>query len=108
VGNVDPNEMFFIADRSSWGPGDKTIDGNILKLVAIQKSRRTRRKKRTIYVYHIANSNIIVYNRRANGFYFMRMALKPANIERYFEVFVKPPLTDAEKKWLKLYDYEIV
>jgi len=99
--------MFFRADRDTWGHDEKTIAGNVLKLVAIQKSRRSR-KKRTVYIYHIANTNIIVYNRSRHGVFFMRMAMRPANIARYFDVFVRPPLTLAEKQWLKSYDYALV
>jgi len=99
--------MFFLADKETWGRDEKTIAGNVLKLVAIQKSRR-KRKKRTVNVYHIANTNIIVYNRSRHGVYFMRMAMRPANIKRYFDVFVRPPLTDAERQWLRIYDYELV
>jgi len=99
--------MFFLADRETWGSDKKTITGNVLRLVAIQKSRRTK-KKRTVYVYHIANTKIIVYNRSKHGVYFMRMAMKVTNMAKYFDVFVRPPLTLAEKQWLKLYDYVIV
>ena len=83
----------------------KTINGNEVVLVATQPSRRTRRKGRTNHIYHIKATNVVVYNRSRNGVFFMRMALRPQNVSRYYDVFVRPPLSDKEKEWLERYDY---
>ncbi len=105
LANVDPNSMFFRADSTDF---PKTINGNRVILVAIQESRRTKRRKRTNYIYHIESTNIIVYNRSRNGMLFMRMAIRPQNISRYHDIFVKIPLTLKEKEWLERYDYHLV
>ncbi len=99
---VDPNQMFFRADSRSE---PKTINGNEVVLVATQPSRRRKRKGRTNYIYHIKATNVIVYNRSHDGILFMRMAIRPQNVSRYYDVFVRPPLTDKEKVWLERYDY---
>lgn len=103
MANLDPNQMMFRADR---GPG-KFINGMAVKLVAIQESRRARRK-RTVYVYNIVGTNIIVFNRSRNGIYFMKMAVRPQNVKAFYDTFVNPPQTDAEKVWLDRYDYVLV
>ena len=102
---VDPNQMFFRADPRSE---PKTINGNEVVLVATQPSRRRKRKGRTNYIYHIKATNVIVYNRSRDGILFMRMAIRPQNVSRYYDVFVRPPLSDKEKEWLERYDYILV
>ena len=101
--NLDPNQMMFKADK---GPG-KFISGNAVKHVATQLSRRTRRK-RTVYIYNIVGTEIIVFNRSLNGIYFMKIAVRPQNVKAFYDTFVKPPNTDAEKVWLERYDYVLV
>lgn len=108
MGNLDPNSMMFRADRGSINRAVRTINGNAVKLVAIQKSRRRRRKGRTKYIWHIQNTNIVVFNKSKNGIYFMRMAIRIQNIKRYHDVFVVEPLTDKEREWLERYDYVLV
>ncbi len=102
---VDPNQMFFRADSRSK---PKTINGNEVVLVATQPSRRRKRKGRTNYIYHIKATNVIVYNRSRDGILFMRMAIRPQNVSRYYDVFVRPSLSDKEKEWLARYDYILV
>lgn len=104
LAKLDPNSMMFRVDSRS---DPKTINGNFVRLVAIQKSRRTRRKGRINYIWHIENTNIIVFNKSRNGIYFMRMAIRPQNISRYYDVFVRLPLTEKEKEWLARYDYQL-
>lgn len=102
IGNIDPNKTFF---RSDSRRGPITINGKEVVLIATQPSRRTRRKGRTNYIYNIVTTNVMVYNRSSEGRMFMRMALRPQNISRYYDVFVRPPLTKQEKVWLERYDY---
>jgi len=47
------------------------------------------KKKRTIYVYHIAGTNVIIYNRARHGVYFMRIAFRPENVKKFFQIFVE-------------------
>lgn len=108
MGNLNPNSMMFRADRESLGQAVRTVNGNVVRLVAIQESRRTRRKGRTKYIWHIEGTNVVVYNRNRSGIYFMRMAIRIRNVNRYHDVFVKEPLTDKEKIWLERYDYVLV
>ncbi len=102
IGNIDPNKTFFRSDSRS---GPITINGKEVVRMATQPSRRTRRKGRTNYIYNIVTTNVMVYNRSRGGRFFMRMALRPQNISRYYDVFVRPPLTEQEKVWLERYDY---
>lgn len=105
--NIDPKTMMFVADKATHRLENKTILGNPVRLVAIQKSRRHKRK-RTIYVYHIVGTTEIIYNRSRHGIFFMSIAVRPQNKKNFFDVFVEPPLTDKEKEWLDLYDYKLV
>lgn len=104
---IAPSKLQFLADRNTWGSQTKSIDGKTVELVAIQDSRRTKRK-RTIYVYHIAGTNVIIYNRSRHGVYFMRIAYRPQNVKQFFQIFVEEPLTETEKQWLERNDYELV
>jgi len=105
--NIDPKKMMFIADRATRKHPHKTILGNAVRLVAIQKSRRFK-KKRTVYVYHIVGTTEIIYNRSRHGIFFMSLAVRPQNKRNFFDVFVEPPLTEKEEKWLERYDYVLV
>lgn len=104
---IDPSKMQFLADRKTWHSLTKTISGNVVRLVAVQKSRRFL-KKRTIYVYHIVGTTEIVYNRSRHGIFFMAIAIRPQNKKNFFDVFVAPPLTEKEQEWLDRYDYRLV
>ena len=102
IGNIDPHKTFFRSDSRS---GPITINGKEVVLMATQPSRRRKRKGRTNYIYNIVTTNVMVYNRSSEGRMFMKMALRPQNISRYYDVFVRPPLTEQEKVWLERYDY---
>ena len=104
---VDPNALMFRADRETRHQEVKKIDGQIVKHVATQESRRTRRK-RTVYVYNIEGTNIIVFNRGLHRNFFLKIAYRPQNMQNFFNTFVNPPLTDAEKDWLARYNYVLV
>ena len=104
---IDPKKMMFRADRNSYDSAIKTIGGKKVIPVAVQQSRRSK-KKRTNWIYHIEGTNIIVFNRSTEGIYFMRMALRTANINRYYNVFVNAPLTDDEIAWVEMYDYTLL
>ncbi|KKN76239.1 hypothetical protein LCGC14_0372650 [marine sediment metagenome] len=106
--NIDPNKMQFIADRETRRLENKTIAGNAVRLVAIQKSRRLKKRKRTNYVYHIVGTTEIIYNRSRHGIFFMSLAVRPQNKKNFFDVFVEPPLTEKEQEWLERYDYKLV
>jgi len=108
MAKIDPSKLQFLADRDTWRSETKTILGDTVRLVAVQKSRRRFRKKRTNYVYHIVGTTEIVYNRSRYGVYFMSIAYRPQNKKNFFDVFVNPPLTEKEIEWLKRYDYRLV
>lgn len=105
--NVSPDQLSFLADRNTWRNEVKTINGKAVVLVATQKSRRSK-AKRTINVFHVVGTNLIIYNRSRHGIFFMRIAFRPENMQQFFQTFVEPPLTEAEQKWLKLYDYVLI
>ena len=104
---VNPNALMFRADKEARTQTVKRIDGLHVNHVATQESRRTKRKK-TIYVYHIEGTNIIVFNRGLTRNFFMKIAFRPQNMKNFYNTFVNPPQTDAEKDWLKRYDYVLV
>jgi hypothetical protein len=101
---VDPNKTFFLADRNTWHQTTKQIDSMPVLHVATQVSRRSRRK-RTVHVWYIKGTGIVVYNRSRHGVYFMKMAIRPENMQNYFNTFVKAPQTPKELEWLKRHDY---
>ena len=107
MSNIDPDTTWFRADRKTWKSEHKTISDSPVRLVAIQKSRRGKRK-RTVYVYHIVGTKEIVYNRSRHGVFFMSIAVRPQNKKNFFDVFVEPPLTEKQKDWLDRYDYVLV
>jgi len=107
MANLDPNQMMFLADRSSRKSIVKTVDGKNVRHVATQVSTRTKRK-RTVYVYNIVGTNIIVFNRSRDGIYFMKIAIRPINVKAFYDTFVNPPQTTAEKTWLDRYNYVLV
>ena len=101
------NNLFYVlADRPSWNSPIKTIGGAKINHIAIQESRRSK-KKRTIHVYHIEGTSAIVYNRSRNGVYFMRIAIRPENVIQFYDVFVREPVTPEEKEWLERNDYAL-
>jgi len=105
--NVAPDKLQFLVDRNTWHNEVKTINGKAVVLVATQKSRRTKRK-RTVNVFHVVGTNLIIYNRSRHGIFFMRIAFRPENMQQFFQTFVEPPLTAEEQIWLERYDYVLV
>ena len=105
---MDPRSMQFIADRNTWSQPIKTINGSQVILVAKQPSRRTQRKKKTIWVFWIKGTQNIIYNQSRDGVFFMKMARNPADMKKFFEVFVQPPITEPEQQWLDLNGYELI
>jgi len=104
VSTMMDNLFYVLADRPSWNSPIKTIGGAKINHIAIQESRRTR-KKRTVHVYHIEGTNAVIYNRSRDGVYFMRIAIRPENVRQFYDVFVREPVTPEEKTWLERYDY---
>ena len=104
---VNPNALMFRADKNTRDQAVKTIDGLHVKHVATQESRRTKRKK-TIYVYNIESTNIIVFNRGLTRNFFLKIAYRPQNMQNFYNTFVNPPQTDAEKDWLARYSYVLI
>lgn len=103
----DPSTMMFRADRETRNSKIKTIEARAVIHVATQISTRTKRK-RTVYIYKIEGTKIIVFNRSKNGTRFMKIALMPQNMKRYYETFAEDPLTQPEKSWLDLNGYVLV
>ena len=95
-----------IADRGTYNSTVKTVDGKPVILVATQPSRRTERKGKTSYIYHIRGTTDIMYNHNQNHPYWSLMHV-PGNT-RYYDIFVKAPLTPDEKSWLDLNGYRLV
>ena len=85
-----------------------TINGQPIRLVAIQDSRRTYRKGRVKYVYQMGDGNLMYWNRSRNGVMFFPMARLTTNMQRYYEIFVGGALTDKEAAWLERNDYVLV
>ena len=106
-GNIDPRCMQFIADRSTWKEPIKKIKGKRLILVATRTPRNPR-KYRTVNIFNIEGTGLIVFNRSRNGVFFMKIAVKNANMQRFYSTFVVPPTTKEEKQWLDLNDYKLV
>ncbi len=104
---IDPNALMFRADKSTRQQMIKTVGGLIVKHIATQESRRTKRKK-TIYVYHIEGTNNIVFNRGLTKNFFMKIAYRPQNMQNFYNTFVNPPQTNVEKDWLTRYNYVLV
>lgn len=105
---MDSRSLAYFADTNSWSQDIKTIKGNQVILVAKQPSRRTQRKKKTVWVYWIKNTQEIIYNQSRNGICFMKMAADKTIMKLFFETFVQPPITPQEKSWLDLNGYEIL
>ena len=53
-------------------------------------------------------SGLVYWNRSRNGIVFYPMARTAENMVRYYDVFVKPPLTEKEKAWLKRDKYTLL
>lgn len=104
---MDPNAMMFRADKESWNKITQTIDGKEVVLVATRIPRNPR-KYRTVYIYNISGTNIIIFNRGRSKVMYMKIAIRPQNMQRFFEIFVQKPLTEKEQEWLARYDYELV
>ncbi len=104
---INPNKMMHRADRNTRNLLIKQINGNDVYLVAFQESRRSK-KKSIVYIYHIKNTEIVVFNRSTNGIRFMKIAIRPQNVKRFYETFVLPPVTPREQVWLDRYDYTLV
>jgi len=104
---MNPNALMFRADKNTRTLAVKRIDGLLVKHVATQESRRTKRKK-TVYVYNIESTNIIVFNRGLMRNFFMKISYRPINMQNFFNTFVNPPLTNAETDWLARYNYVLV
>lgn len=35
----------------------------------------------------------------------MKIAIRPQNVQKFYETFVMPPVTEKEQKWLDNYGY---
>lgn len=99
---------FKLADPNTWKSKEKTLGGDKLILVAIQKSRRTLRKGRTKYIYHRESTKQVYYNRSKNGVVFLPMARLEKNMMRNYETFVDKPLSQNQKDWLVRNDYNLL
>ena len=82
-------------------------EGKELKLVAIQPSMRTRNKKATTKIYHLTGTNKI-YHKMDGSNEYAPMGYDATTMQRYYDVFVRPPLTSSEKQWLEIYNYILV
>ena len=99
---------FKLADPESYKSSQRTLGGNKVILVAVQKSRRRLRKGKTKYIWHRENTNQVYWNRRMTSIVFLPMARLEKNMKKNYETFVNKPTTQKQKEWLSLSDYELV
>lgn len=104
---LNAGSMMFRADKETRLKKTKTIEARAVIHVATQESTRSK-KKRTVYVYKIEGTKIIVFNRSRDGTRFMKIAIRPQNMQKFYEIFAESPLTTKEQKWLDNYGYKLV
>ena len=98
--------FFKMADRNpDQDDPHQTVDGHRMVVVGQQVKSR---KGRFRHVYHMEGSGLVYWNRSRNGIIFYPMARTAENMVRYYDVFVKPPLTEKEKAWLKRNKYTLL
>ena len=97
---------FKIADQHTYAVGvKKTVNGRAMIKIASQQNPRLIAKKRTNYIYQLEGTNYIYYNRSRNGVVFIPMGYDDREMARYTDIFINPPLTQAEKEWLERNHY---
>ena len=84
-----------------------TVNGNEIELVAIQESRRTNRKGKTNYVYHVLNENTIMVNFSLHHPFWMKIA-PDSEMSEFYKLFMNRPTTPDDKKWLERNNYELI
>ena len=82
-------------------------EGKELKLVAIQPNRRTRRSKAGKRIYHLTGTKKIYYKIDGSDEY-APMGYDAQDMQRFYDVFVRAPLTEAEKWWLDNFGYVLI
>lgn len=100
---------FKIADKDTWKNKKKTIgNGDKLRLVAIQESRRTIRKKKTQYIYARENSKEIYYNNSQSNIVFVPIARTIPDMEKFYSLFTNVKKTAEQKAYLERNGYQLL
>ena len=95
-----------IADSHAYAVGvSKTINGRQMIKIAHQQNPRLIAKKRTNYIYQLDGTLDIYYNRSRNGVVFIPIGYDASEMSRYVDIFIRPPLTQAEAEWLERNHY---
>lgn len=103
-----------LADPSTRNAPIKEVDGIAVRLKYVQAPRRDRssggRRKSTWYIYEVAGSGqkLAYRNKGPQDWYFLPMGGTMAQKRRYYDIFIRPPLTDSEKSWLAMKGYVAV
>ena len=102
---------YVLADASTRKAKVKTVDGSPMIYIGVQRPPRKRRRrgKSTYYMFWLRGSNRVYRATQRRAWAFMQCGVdRDGSADRYYETFVKPPITDPEKRWLHLYGYEMI
>lgn len=104
-----PVQDIVVADRRTWGDATKTFDNGVTPvLMYVQAPRRSgaaRRRKSTWYIWHLPSRNLAYRNKGPQDVYWLSMGGTPDQQKRYYDVFIRPPLTASESTWLSRHGY---
>ena len=105
---------FVIADPGSWKQSPRTVNGQPVTLLAIQRPRRKgpkRRKKRTFYYYKIKGREEVVWRNTNPDVPVYKPTGFDATTRALYRGLFMPRngrQTDKQLAWLARYGYELV
>ena len=97
-----------IADFGSFRKPVKTKNHKPFILIATQKTRIGTEKEKTNYIYHLEGTDGIYYNMDRNDYRFAAVCRREENMSKWYDALVKPPLTEAEQRWMQLNSIEVL
>ena len=107
-----PVQQVLLADRKTRAPHQQRMyNGTAVRLLYIQAPRRARsaggRRKSTWYIYEVlgAHEQVAYRNKGPQDWYYLPMGGTADQKRRYYDIFIRPPLTGGEKVWLDDHDY---
>ena len=104
-----PIDTVILADRDSWTSPVKKHNGSPVELVYVQAPRRKysrSRRKSTWYIWRLQGETMAFRNKGPQDYYFLAMGgRRSRDVRRYYDTFIRPPLTASEKKWLDDHGY---